>query len=229
MKGMPTKFIILKNFLTLFIFFINPISVFCSIEKPDLKKGNELFELGDASRGIIACASCHGSEGNSSIPINPNLSGQSYEYLVKQLIEFQSKGEEGPIRSGINGEPTQMTIFVKLLSLKDIQDIAFYLSMQPLSNSSVSNCKETIELGAKIWRAGLPEKKVPACAACHSADGSGIPGQYPRLSGQFSNYLEEQLKFFRSGYRKNITMHIISDRMTDKDIKAVSDYAAGLR
>jgi cytochrome c553 len=86
-----------------------------------------------------------------------------------------------------------------------------------------------VDLGQKIWRGGLPERNVPACAACHSANGAGMPAQYPRLSGQFPTYIEEQLKLFRSGDRKNDIMFAIADRMSDADIKAVSDYAAGLR
>ena len=98
-----------------------------------------------------------------------------------------------------------------------------------LSEPATAGQEKLVDLGQKIWRGGLPDRKVPACASCHSANGAGIPSQYPRLSGQFPMYIEEQLKLFRSGDRKNDVMFAIADRMSDADIKAVSDYAAGLR
>jgi cytochrome c553 len=87
-----------------------------------------------------------------------------------------------------------------------------------------------VERGQQIWRGGVADRGVPACAACHSANGAGIPAQYPRLGGQYSSYIEDQLKYFRAGHRGNSAMMSqIAARMTDEDIKAVSDYAAGLR
>lgn len=199
--------------------------------KPDAAKGGQLFDQGDASRGIIACASCHGAAGNSTIPANPNLAAQSHEYLVKQLTDFQIKaGAKLPIRNGAGGNPTPMTAMAQPLTPADMQNVALYLATQPLKEPATAGYEKLVEHGQKIWRGGLPDRNVPACAACHSANGAGIPAQYPRLSGQFPGYIEEQLKLFRSGERANSEpMHAIADRMSDTDIKAVADYAAGLR
>ncbi|HAP25821.1 c-type cytochrome [Achromobacter sp.] len=198
--------------------------------KPDAAKGGQLFDQGDAARGIIACASCHGAAGNSTIPVNPNLAAQPHEYLAKQLADFKVKeGAKAPLRNGPGGNPSPMTVMVQNLTPADMQNIALYLATQPLKEPATAGHENLVELGQKIWRGGLPDRNVPACAACHSANGAGIPGQYPRLSGQFPVYIEEQLKLFRSGDRKNDVMHAIADRMSDADIKAVSDYAAGLR
>ncbi|TXD50480.1 cytochrome c4, partial [Ralstonia sp. TCR112] len=61
-------------------------------------------------------------------------------------------------------------------------------------------------------------------------DGAGIPAQYPRIAGQFSEYTEAQLVAFQSGARKNsVQMHDLAGRMTAQQIKAVADYIAGLR
>jgi len=201
------------------------------LAKPDAAKGGQLFEQGDIARGIIACASCHGAGGNSQIPLNPNLAAQPHEYLLKQLIEFRVKdGEQLPVRMGPGGNPTAMTIMVQPLTVEDMRNIALYLAQQPLKEPATAGQEALVERGQKIWRGGLPERNVPACAACHSPNGAGIPGQYPRLAGQFPGYIEEQLKLFRSGERANsVPMHTIGDRMSDSDIKAVSDYAAGLR
>lgn len=199
--------------------------------KPDATKGAQLYDQGDASRGIVACASCHGAGGNSTIPANPNLAANPHEYLAKQLADFQTKaGAEKPARNGEGGNPTPMTAMAQNLTPEDMQNVALYLAQQPLTQPATAGHRDLVELGQKIWRGGLPDRNVPACASCHSADGAGIPGQYPRLAGQFPSYIEAQLKLFRSKDRaNNPVMNDIADRMSDTDIKAVSDYAAGLR
>jgi len=199
--------------------------------KPDAAKGAQLYDQGDASRGIVACASCHGPGGNSSIPANPNLAANPHEYLAKQLADFQTKpGADKPARNGAGGNPTPMSAMAQNLTPEDMQNVALYLAEQPLTEPATAGHEDLVELGREIWRGGLPERNVPACAACHSANGAGLPGQYPRLAGQFPSYIEEQLKLFRSKDRaNNAVMNDIADRMSDADIKAVSDYAAGLR
>jgi len=199
--------------------------------KPDVAKGSQLYSQGDAARGIIACATCHGEAGNSTIPANPNLAGQPHEYLYKQLVDFKVKeGAQAPARSGAEGAPTPMTAMAGPLTDEDIRNVAAYLAEQPLKQPATAGHEDLVDLGKRIWRAGLPERGVPACASCHSANGAGLPALYPRLSGQFPAYIEEQLKLFRAGHRaNNEAMQQIADRMSDADIKAVADYAAGLR
>jgi cytochrome c553 len=201
--------------------------------KPDATKGEQLYAKGDSARGILACVTCHGAAGNSTIAANPNLSAQAHEYLVKQLTDFKSKdGKAPPLRRGAGGANTVMTAFATALTAADMQNIAYYLAQQPLDYKTAGTATNSasIELGQRIWRAGLPERNVPACAACHGATGSGIPAQFPRLSGQHPGYIAEQLKLFRGGERGNSdAMHSIADRMSDADIAAVADYAAGLR
>ena len=200
---------------------------------PDAGKGEQLYANGDPSRGILACASCHGAAGNSTIPANPNLAAMSHEYIAKQLIDFRPKGENAPpARRGPGGSPTIMTSIAAALSDDDIQNIALYLSEQALDPATAATATNagTVERGQQIWRGGLPDRRVPACAACHGASGEGIPSEYPRLAGQHSSYLLEQLKLFSSKDRDNSSiMHDIADRMSDPDIAAVADYAAGLR
>lgn len=204
-----------------------------AVAKPDAAKGEQLYANGDMARGILACASCHGAAGNSIIPVNPNLAAQPHEYLVKQLNDFKSKDGKAPAaRRGAGGADTVMTTFSAPLTPEDMQNIAYYLTQQPLDPKTAATASKeaTMERGQKIWRGGLPERNVPACAGCHSANGAGVPGNYPRLSGQHPDYLTEQLKLFRSNDRANSKeMRDIADRMSDSDIAAVADYAAGLR
>jgi cytochrome c553 len=201
--------------------------------KPDAAKGEQLYTNGDAARGILACASCHGAAGNSTLPANPNLASQPHEYLVKQLNDFASKdGTAQPARRGANGAPSIMSPFAAALTAEDKQNIAYYLAQQKLDfeKAGTASNQDTVTRGQQIWRGGLPDRRVPACAGCHSPNGAGIPGFYPRLAGQFPSYIADQLKLYRNGDRANSTMmQEIADRMTDADIAAVADYAAGLR
>lgn len=201
--------------------------------KPDLQKGEQLYLNGNMAKGVLACVTCHGDAGNSTLEANPNLAQQPFEYIVKQLGDFRPKKEDVPAtRLAAGGAPAVMASIVANMTPEEMRDVAYYLSQQTLdpTKAATATKMETLERGQKIWRGGLPERGVAACAACHSPNGAGLPGQYPRLSGQFPSYIAEQLRLFRSGDRNNqIMMHDIADRMNDADIDAVADYAAGLR
>ncbi len=198
--------------------------------KPDVKAGEKLYNEGDLNRGILACMTCHGAAGNSELAANPNLAGQPHEYLYKQLTEFQPKEDGLAPRRGPDGAPSVMTALATPLTIDDMRNLALYLSEQQLTKPATASSEELVARGEQIWRGGIRETKVPACAACHGANGEGIPAQYPRLSGQYASYLEQQLVLFRAGHRANSPMMTqIAARMSDADIKAVADYAAGLR
>ena len=172
------------------------------------------------------CAACHGADGNSPTPANPKLASQVPEYLQKQLANFKPAAgkraeRENPIMGGM----------VASLSVEDMRDVAAYYSAQQVKPGAVRN-PDALALGRKIWRGGDVAKGLPACAACHGASGAGLPAQYPRLAGQYSEYTEAQLKAFRSGERRNDAngmMQAIAVRMSEPEIRAVADYVAGLR
>ncbi|NMM36623.1 MAG: cytochrome c4 [Glaciimonas sp.] len=187
--------------------------------KADPAKGEALFANGDSARNIIACASCHGAAGNSSIPQNPKLAAQHEAYLHKQLIDFT-----GPTRNN-----AIMTGFAKALNDDDMKNIAAYLSLQKPSPGAAKN-KNTVDIGKKIYRAGIAEANIPACAGCHSPNGAGNPAQFPRIGGQHQDYTVAQLTSYRAGTRSNsVQMIAIAKRMSDDEIKAVADYVAGLK
>lgn len=185
----------------------------------DAAKGEQLYNSGDASRGVIACVGCHGAAGNSTITQNPKLAGQHAEYIAKQLADFKTPQRNNPVMSGIaNG-----------MSEQDMKNVAAYLDKQESKPGAAKN-KDTVEAGKKIYRAGIAEKNVPACAGCHGASGAGIPAQFARLAGQHQDYTTAQLTAFRQGARKNSAqMTTITKRMSDDEIQAVSDYIAGLK
>jgi cytochrome c553 len=185
----------------------------------DANKGGALYANGDASRGILACVACHGNAGNSSITQNPKLAAQHEAYLQKQLYDFK-----GPARNN-----AVMTAIAKALSDEDIRNLAAYLEQQKQQPGAAKN-KDTIELGKKIYRAGIAEKNVPACAACHGPTGAGIPAQFARIGGQHQDYTVAQLTNFRTGARANSTqMTAVGKRMSDEEMQAVADYIAGLK
>ncbi|HYD94292.1 MAG TPA: c-type cytochrome [Noviherbaspirillum sp.] len=187
--------------------------------KADPAKGEQLYTAGDPARGVIACVGCHGAGGNSVIPQNPKLSGQHEAYVVKQLVEFKSGARNNPV----------MTSIAKGMSEEDIKNVSAYLDKQEAKPGAAKN-KDTVEIGKKIYRAGIAEKNVPACAGCHGATGGGIPAQFARLAGQHQDYTVAQLTGFRSSARNNSAQMVtIAKRMSDDEIQAVADYIAGLK
>jgi cytochrome c553 len=179
--------------------------------KADAKKGEAI------ASGV--CGACHTADGSRGSPANPILQGQHPEYLAKQLAEFKSGVRKNAVMAG----------FAATLSEDDMRNVAaFYAAKQ--AKPGFAKDKTLVVLGEKIYRGGIAEKKVPACAGCHAPNGGGIPAQYPRLGGQHGDYTEAQLNAFRSGARANSAqMTAIAAKMSDREIKAVSDYIAGLR
>jgi cytochrome c553 len=179
--------------------------------KPDLVKGEASF--------TAVCAACHGADGNSGTPVNPKLAQQHPEYLVKQLKEFKAGTRNNAVMKG----------FATALSDDDMRNIAYWAASKK-AKTGFAKDKELVALGEKIYRGGISDRQIPACASCHSQTGAGIPAQYPRLSGQHADYTIAQLTGFRDGARKNsLQMTQVSAKLNDREIKAVSDYIAGLR
>jgi len=180
---------------------------------------------GDASQGqpiaTSVCAACHGADGNSPIPANPNLAGQHAHYLYKQMTDYKSGRRKNPIMSGM----------VATLSEADMRNLAAYFSQQKAQPGAAKD-RELVVVGQHLYRGGDSAAGVPACSACHAPNGAGIPVQFPRLSGQHVEYTLGQLQSFRSGERTNdpnSVMRTIAERMSDKAMAAVAQYISGLR
>lgn len=178
--------------------------------KPDLAKAQE--------KATQICGACHTFDGSRGVPVNPILQGQHAEYIAKQLTEFKSGKRANPV----------MTAMASALTEDDVRNMAaFYAGKQ--AKPGFSKLKDLAPLGEKIYRGGIAAKQVPACAGCHSPNGAGIPAQFPRVAGQHADYTEAQLVAFRAGTRTNGPMMVtIAARLSDKEIKAVADYMAGL-
>lgn len=173
------------------------------------------------------CAACHGIDGNSAIPANPSLAGQHAAYIVKQLNNFKASPDGKPALR----QNAIMNGMAAALSEDEIKALAQYYSKQTLKPAVAKDDKLVTE-GRKLWRAGDMKKGIPACAGCHGVAGAGMPAQYPVLAGQYPEYTVAQLQQFRDGARANdpeSMMRMIAAKMTDKQMSAVAEYAAGLR
>ena len=212
----------MKRFLGLLIGVVTATAVLATEPVPAVS--------GDPAKGqqIVStvCSACHNADGNSTIITNPKLAGQHAEYLLKQMKDFKSEGGKPPAR--IN---PVMNAMISAYGEEQMRDIAAYLAGQQRKGETAKN-NETIELGRQVYRTGDLARGLPACASCHGPAGAGIPGMFPGIAGQFAEYTEAQSKSFRAGERTNDSnkmMRMVTIKMTDAEIKAVSDYVAGLR
>lgn len=185
--------------------------------KADPTKGQGIYNAGDPSRGIPACASCHGSIGSQLPGPAPALAAQLESYLTKQLRDFRGSQRSNSIMSPVAATLTDA----------DMADVAGYLSVQA-AISRPDSSENPARRGKQIYLSGITEKNVPACANCHGPDGGGRPG--PRVAGQKQQYIAAQLSAFRSGSRKNGPLMVpIVTAMSDEDINAAANYIAGLK
>jgi cytochrome c553 len=197
--------------------------------------GLAAFGVGAASAQDLArgekiaaqvCVACHAADGNSPAAANPKIAGQFPEYLGKQLLDFKPQPGKKPARPS-----AVMNAMVAEISEADLKGLAAYYGGQKLKPAAAAD-RDLASLGQKIWRGGVPASNVPACAGCHGPAGAGMPAQFPRLAGQFAEYLVAQLKAFKEGARANdpnAMMRGVAARMTEQEIRAVAEYAAGLR
>ena len=172
------------------------------------------------------CAACHAGDGNGTAAANPKIAGQFPEYLHKQLVDFKAQGGKKAAR-----ESAIMAGMVANLSEADMKGLAAFYAGQALRPSAAVD-KNLAAQGQKIWRSGNAATGVPACAGCHGPAGAGMPAQFPRLAGQFAEYTVAQLKLFRDGGRANDpngVMRGVAAKLSEREIRAVAEYAAGLR
>lgn len=169
----------------------------------------------------VVCGACHGPDGNSLVPIFPNLAGQGERYLLKQLRE---------IKDGKRVVP-EMTGLLVPLSDQDLADIAAYYAGQKVS--AVAADPDLAARGEALFRGGKLGQGMPACIGCHSPRGAGIPSAgFPQLSGQHAAYIKKQLTAFREGERTNdgetLVMRTIASKLSNGDIEALAAFIQGL-
>jgi cytochrome c553 len=187
--------------------------------KPDLAKAKQIADT--------VCAACHGADGNSATAANPNLAGQGAEYISRQLQRFKAGVRVNAVMQGMAAS----------LSPEDMVALGVYFSQQRPKSGAAKDAKQ-VAMGQALYRGGDSASGLPACSACHSPNGAGIPKNFPRLSGQFADYTYAQLKAFKMGERGNDAegkdadgriMAAVAQRLSDAQMKALADYTSGLR
>lgn len=180
----------------------------------------------DRGRQIAAqvCAACHGNDGNSPTPANPNLAGQHADYITLQLAHFKAGVRVNPVMQGM----------AAALSETDMRSLGLFYAQQKPKGLAAKDVA-LVKTGQALWRGGDAASGVPACSACHGPAGAGIPKSYPRVAGQYADYTYAQLRAFKAGERalaKDVggqVMKGVVANMTDAQMKAVAEYASGLR
>ncbi len=200
-----------------YIFVLLSISPYIFADSND-----DSLELEQAKKIVTnLCIACHGIDGNSPLPANPNLSGQHAGYITKQLMQFKNGERDNAVMKGM----------VANLTEQDMINLGSYFEQQK-QNLLFAKSNGENSLGEKIYRAGVATKGLPACASCHGPAGHGIPDLYPRLNSQHAAYTISQLNAFRLETRMNdnaLRMRTIAQKLTDKEMNAVADYIQGLR
>ena len=208
--------VVCRILLPLISGFTSIILMLSSVYASDAKEGAAI------AQGL--CAACHASDGNSVIPANPILAGQHYTYLKNQLNYFQVKQGEDKAKR----ENAVMLGIASGLSSDDIDNLAAYYSQQKIKPSYTSNL-DLAKAGEVVYKAGDDSRGLPSCSSCHGPRGLGVPGQFPRISGQHAAYTASTLKAYKNGSRaNNQQMMAISSRLTEAQINALAEYLAGL-
>ena len=166
------------------------------------------------------CAACHGADGNSAAPNFPKLASQDAQYLSKQLADFKAGARKDPLMMGM----------VAGLSKKDMDDLGAYYANQKAKPGVASGDATSLKKAERLYRGGDAKSGISACMSCHGPSGHGIPPRFPAVSGQHATYTQKQLMDFKTGARSNDSevMTRIAFRMSEAEIKAVSEYMAGL-
>ncbi len=176
----------------------------------DVKAGQEKSAM---------CVACHGTDGNSVVPMYPKLAGQSASYLAKQLADFKSGARVDPVMAGM----------VAGLSTTDMDDLAAYYAVQ----TSTAGTGATDDIGRKLYFGGDVKKGITACIACHGIKGKGMAqAGFPAVAGQNADYLKKQINTFRDGSRSNDNnkiMRNIAIKLSDSDVEAVVKYMSALK
>jgi cytochrome c553 len=178
-------------------------------------------EKGKEKAGQI-CQACHGMDGNGvpGQPVWPKLAGQHPRYIYKQLMNFKNNERYN----------VQMSPMAMPLTEEEVKNLAAYYSTLEQSGGTAE--AELVQKGEQIYRAGNADTGVPACSGCHGPAGLGSNlAKFPRIAGQYSEYLAQTLKHFRSHERANdpnAMMRGVAANMTDEEIDAVAAYIEGL-
>lgn len=170
-----------------------------------------------------SCARCHGLDGlGRGQAAFPKLAGQRLDYLNRSMLAYaraqRHSGMMEPLAAG--------------LSETELYEVSRYYANLPASASSPSVTNAASERGNVIAQQGLPTQRVPACNACHGSDATPRNTAYPKLAGQYADYLLLQLDLFKQGKRGGTDythiMQQVAGGLTAEQMRDVAQYYAAL-
>ncbi len=207
---------------TILIVMLLSISSITSSQELNNKLGKEIAVKGN-SKGATACISCHGAQGKGIAAAGfPRLNNLNQYYIIKQLQDFSNGSRKNSIMGPI----------AKALTTKQTSAVAAYFTnLKSASSKSTKISASTLKLGEQLATIGNWSRNIPACSACHGRGGYGIGKHFPTLAGQHASYIKQQIQAWKSGTRKNDSndlMKVVAQRLSKKEIKAVSAYFSSL-
>jgi cytochrome c553 len=158
------------------------------------------------------CQSCHGADGNATIPGTPSLAGQPTIFTHWQLIKY---------RDGRRKDP-QMSPFAASLSDTDMADLAAYYAAQPPRPRPAVTDPQKAAIGRTL-------SEQHHCVSCHRP---GLVGheQMPRLAAQDLGYLLKMLRGFKAQTAGDLdgTMTTAAQPLSEADMENLAHYMAAL-
>jgi cytochrome c553 len=180
---------------------------------------------GSLEAKLLYCKTCHGlqAQGYRGYLPMPRLAGQQPQYLENQLRAFIERRRTNPVMANVT----------RVLTPSMVSGLAAHfenLDPPPIGGAP----RHSLAQGKEIFENGLPEANVPACSACHGAEGKG-QNEIPRLAGQLYEYTVAQL----SGWSKvrgqgtavdtSAIMAPTAHNLTHPQSEAVAAYVSTLR
>lgn len=165
-----------------------------------------------APAGAVACAACHGADGNSTLAGSPSLAAQPRLFLENQLVLIREGMRDVPAMKGLlDGVPDAKLV-----------ELARHFSALPAHNARGSVDPARATRGATIADQAL-------CGSCHLPDYAGRD-QVPRLAGQREDYLLATLRMFRTGAMpgRDTIMSAALLGLADADLVDLAHYFATL-
>ena len=177
--------------------------------------------LGQAKADSERCLECHSPDPHDGPVSGPEarfakLTGQGPDYMLKQIRDFRSGARKHDF----------MAMMARSLDDADAADIAAFFASRPAMQGSGGDHAP----GRRLYAEGDASRGIAACIACHGerGKGRGIAG-VPVIGGQQWRYLDQQLRAWRSGERRNSpdgTMNAAARALTDSEIEALASYLA---
>jgi cytochrome c553 len=176
---------------------------------PDLKNGKEVYEV---------CAACHLPEGSGSKDGTfPQISGQHFEVIIKQLSDIRALNRDNPTMY-------PFALPKEIGGVQSITDVAAYISKLPMTSENGEGAGKDLEHGAKLY--------ADNCVKCHGEKGEGKHEKwFPLIQGQHYEYLIRQFREIKGGKRRNSNPEMVKqiEGFSERDVLAVMDYVSRLK